>query len=113
MEDDVSLVVAPLFHIGGLNVTTLITWMKGGEVVMHRAFDPGRFLEDVARYRVTTTFGVPAMLLFVSQHPQFDASDLTTLRLVVCGGARAEPLIKLYNGCILSPGLRTHRDGRW
>ena len=68
-EDDVSLVVAPLFHIGGLNVTTLITWQKGGEVVLHRSFDPGRFLEDVPRYGVTTTFAVPAMLLFVSQHP--------------------------------------------
>ncbi|HKA05482.1 MAG TPA: long-chain fatty acid--CoA ligase [Acidimicrobiales bacterium] len=99
VENDVSLVVAPLFHIGGLNVTTLITWMKGGEVVLHRMFDPGRFLEDVARYRITTTFGVPAMLLFVSQQTEFDSTDLTTLRLVVCGGAPVpEPLIKLYNG---------------
>jgi len=98
-EDDVSLVVAPLFHIGGLNVTTLITWMKGGEVVLHRSFDPGRFLDDVARYGVTTTFAVPAMLLFVSQHGDFDAADLTTLRTVVCGGAPVpEPLMKLWNG---------------
>jgi fatty-acyl-CoA synthase len=47
MEDDVSLVVAPLFHIGGLNVTTLITWQKGGEVVLHRTFDPGACLDDI------------------------------------------------------------------
>jgi len=99
VQDDVSLVVAPLFHIGGLNVTTLVTWMKAGEVVLHRMFDPGRFLEDVARYRITTSFGVPAMLLFVSQHPEFDGTDLTTLRVLVCGGAPVpEPLIKLYNG---------------
>jgi fatty-acyl-CoA synthase len=99
VENDVSLVVAPLFHIGGLNVTTLLTWMKAGEVVLHRGFDPGRFLEDIARYRVATTFAVPAMLLFVSQHPEFDNTDLTTLRVVVCGGAPVpEPLIKLYNG---------------
>jgi len=98
-EDDVSLVVAPLFHIGGLNVTTLITWQKGGEIVLHRSFDPGRFLEDVPAYGVTTTFAVPAMLLFVSQHPDFAATDLTSLRLIICGGAPVpEPLIKLYNG---------------
>jgi len=30
LENDVTLVVAPLFHIGGLNVTTLLTWQKGG-----------------------------------------------------------------------------------
>lgn len=97
LEDDVSLVVAPLFHIGGLNVTTLVTWQKGGEIVLHRTFDPGRFLEAVARHRVTSCFAVPAMLLFASQQPGFEAADLSSLRLMVCGGAPVpEPLIRLY-----------------
>jgi fatty-acyl-CoA synthase len=97
LEGDVSLVVAPLFHIGGLNVTTLVTWQKGGHLVLHRTFDPQRFLEDVARYRVTSTFAVPAMLLFVSQQPNFATADLASLRLVVCGGAPVpEPLMRLY-----------------
>ncbi|HEX4864233.1 MAG TPA: AMP-binding protein, partial [Acidimicrobiales bacterium] len=60
LETDVSLVVAPLFHIGGLNVTTLVTWQKGGEVVLHRSFDPGACLDAIPRYGVTTMFGVPA-----------------------------------------------------
>jgi fatty-acyl-CoA synthase len=99
IENDVSLVVAPLFHIGGLNVTTLQAWMKGAEIVLQRSFDPGRFLEDIARYGVTTAFAVPAMLLFVSQHPDFDSTDLTTVRSIVCGGAPVpEALIKHYNG---------------
>jgi fatty-acyl-CoA synthase len=99
LEDDVSLVCAPLFHIGGLNVTTLQALMKGAEIVLHRSFDPGLFLSDVARYGVTTVFAVPAMLLFVSQHPSFGEADLTTLRSIVCGGAPVpEALIKLYNG---------------
>ncbi len=97
LEDDVSLVVAPLFHIGGLNVTTLVTWQKGGCLVLHRGFDPQRFLEDAAKYRVTTTFAVPAMLLFVSQHPAFASADLSSLRTIVCGGAPVpEPLMRLY-----------------
>jgi fatty-acyl-CoA synthase len=97
LEDDVSLVVAPLFHIGGLNVTTLVTWQKGGHLVLHRTFDPQRFLEDVATHRVTSTFTVPAMLLFASQQPNFASADLSSLRLVVCGGAPVpEPLIRLY-----------------
>jgi fatty-acyl-CoA synthase len=96
---DVSLVVAPLFHIGGLNVTTLVTWQKGGEVVLFRSFDPGACLEAIPRYGVTTMFGVPAMFLFMSQHPAFDGADLTSLRTLICGGAPVpEPLIKLYNG---------------
>jgi fatty-acyl-CoA synthase len=96
-ENDVSLVVAPLFHIGGLNVTTLVTWQKGGHLLLHRTFDPQRFLEDVATYRVTSTFAVPAMLLSVSQQPNFASVDLSSLRLVVCGGAPVpEPLMRRY-----------------
>ncbi|MFZ0171239.1 MAG: AMP-binding protein, partial [Acidimicrobiales bacterium] len=99
LESDVSLVVAPLFHIGGLNVTTLQAFMKGAENVLHRSFDAGRFIEDIARYGVTIAFAVPAMLLFVSQHPDFDDADLTTVRSLVCGGAPVpESLIKLYIG---------------
>ena len=99
LATDVSLVVAPLFHIGGLNVTTLVAWQKGGEVVLLRSFDPGACLEAIPRYGVTSMFGVPAMFLFISQHPAFGTTDLTSLRMLVCGGAPVpEPLIKLYNG---------------
>ncbi|MFI4932905.1 MAG: AMP-binding protein, partial [Burkholderiales bacterium] len=97
LEDDVSLVAAPLFHIGGLNVTTLVTWQKGGHIVLHRSFDPQRFLQDIATYRVSSIFAVPAMLLFVSQQPEFATTDLASLRLVICGGAPVpEPLMQLY-----------------
>lgn len=99
LEDDVTLVVAPLFHIGGLNVTTLVAWQKGAEVVLHRSFDPGACLEDIPRYGVSTMFGVPAMFLFISQHPGFEQADLTSIRIFLCGGAPVpEPLLKLYNG---------------
>jgi len=96
-ESDVSLLVAPLFHIGGLNVNSLVTWQKGGHVVLHRGFDAARCLDDIARYRVTTLFGVPAMLLFMSQQPGFASADLSSLATIVCGGAPVpEPLLRLY-----------------
>jgi fatty-acyl-CoA synthase len=99
LEDDVTLVCAPLFHIGGLNVTTLVTLTKGGEVVLMRSFDPGGCLELIPRYGVNTMFGAPAMFLFMSQHPGFESADLTSLRTLVCGGAPVpEALLKLYNG---------------
>ncbi len=97
-ENDISLVMAPLFHIGGLNVTPLTAWQKGGHVILHRAFDPARFLTDVLQYRITTVFAVPAMLLFISQQPDFATADLSSLRLILCGGAPVpEPLLRLYN----------------
>ncbi|GAB2743129.1 long-chain fatty acid--CoA ligase [Salinifilum aidingensis] len=86
-QHDVSLVCAPLFHIGGLNVTTLITLQKGGHVVLTPAFDPSRALELIAEHRVTTMFGVPAMFLFMSQVPEFATTDLSSVRYFVCGGA--------------------------
>ena len=92
--------MAPLFHIGGLNVTTLITLEKGGEIVLHRSFDPGAFLADVAPLRRDDARSAcPAMFLFISQHPDFANADLTSMRMAICGGAPVpEPLIKLYNG---------------
>jgi fatty-acyl-CoA synthase len=97
LETDVSLLVAPLFHIGGLNVNSLVIWQKGGHVVLHRTFDPKRCLDDIATYHATTFFGVPAMLLFISQQPEFASADLSSLRAILCGGAPVpEPLMRIY-----------------
>ena len=93
----VSLTAAPLFHIGGLNVTTLAGLQSGGHVVLHRSFDPGLVLADIARYRVGTMFGAPAMFLFMSQHPAFTSADLGSVEVLVCGGAPVpEALIRVY-----------------
>lgn len=95
--DDVTLTAAPIFHIGGLNVLTLGTFEKGGLVVLHRAFDPGRALADITAHRVTTMFGVPAMFLFMSQHPDFPGADFSSVRTLVVGGAPCPlPLLKTY-----------------
>jgi fatty-acyl-CoA synthase len=75
----------------------LATLQKGGEVVLHRTFDPGRTLAAIAEHQVTTFFGVPAMFQFMSQHPDFASANLSSLRLAVCGGAPCpEPLLRLY-----------------
>lgn len=96
-QQDVSLVCAPLFHIGGLNVTTLLTLQKGGRIVLMPAFDPAEALRLIAEHRVTTMFGVPAMFLFMSQRPEFAESDLSSVRNFVCGGAPVpEALIHRY-----------------
>lgn len=97
LHDDVSLVCAPLFHIGGLNVTTLITLQKGGHLVMMPAFDAERALDLIAEYRVTTMFGVPAMFLFMSQSAKFATTDLSSVRALICGGAPVpEALMRRY-----------------
>ncbi len=97
VQDDVTLVGAPVFHIGGLNVTTLVTLQKGGLVVLQRAFDPGKALADIVAHRVTTMFGVPAMFQFMAQHPAFETTDLSTVRVLVVGGAPCpEPVLRAF-----------------
>jgi fatty-acyl-CoA synthase len=99
LENDVTLVVAPLFHIGGLNVNALTTWQRGGEIVLRRVFDPATWLQDVERHRINTTFAVPAMLMALSREPGFEDADLSSLRMLIAGGAPVpEDLLRLYTG---------------
>ncbi len=65
--------------------------------MLHRSFDPGQVLADIARYRVNTMFGAPAMFLFMTQHPAFETTDLASVDILVCGGAPVpEALIRIY-----------------
>ena len=98
LADDVSLVSSPLFHIAGLNVTIFTTWRKGGEVVLHRTFDAQATLDDISRYRISTLFGAPIMFQLVSDLPAFDSADLSSVRIIICGGAPVpEALIKRFH----------------
>lgn len=96
-RDDVILTAAPIFHIGALNVMTLNGFQLGSTIALLRSFDPGQVLTDFERYRVTHMFGAPAMFLFMSQQPQFAQTDLSSLKMLLCGGAPVPvPLIELY-----------------
>jgi fatty-acyl-CoA synthase len=85
--EDVVLQVLPQFHCGGWNVQEILAWWKGAKVVIERSFDAARALELIEREGITTTMGVPANYLFMSQEPRFAAADLSSLRLAVVGGA--------------------------
>ena len=97
LADDVTLVASPLFHIAGLNVTIFTTWRRGGEVVLHRTFDAQAALDDISRYQISTLFGAPAMFQVMSHLPAFEAADLSSVRMIICGGAPVpEALIRLF-----------------
>jgi fatty-acyl-CoA synthase len=96
-RDDVMMCTAPLFHIGGLNTGVVSSLQLGNPIVMTRHFDPGVTLELIQKHRVTHMFGAPAMFLFMSQHPEFEATDLSSINFFMVGGAPVpEPLIHLY-----------------
>ena len=85
--DEVALAVAPLFHTAALNMLCLPTMLKGGTVVIEPAFDPARVLELIARYRVTSMFGVPAIYDAMAADPGWADADTSSLRMLLCGGA--------------------------
>ncbi|MDY6816398.1 MAG: o-succinylbenzoate--CoA ligase [Pseudomonadota bacterium] len=84
---DTTLTVAPLFHIGGLAIHTLPTLYCGGRIVLQAQFEPGVLLDTLEKERVTTLFLLPAMWLMVSQQPNIDNYDLSSLRVLLSGGA--------------------------
>ncbi|MEV6329303.1 o-succinylbenzoate--CoA ligase [Streptomyces sp. NPDC051909] len=85
--DETALVSAPLFHTGGLNMLTLPVLLKGGACVLVESFDPGDTLDLIERHGVTFMFGVPTMFDQVARHPRWATADLSSLRLLNCGGA--------------------------
>lgn len=95
--EDVVLNFAPLFHVGGLCSVSLPAMQAGGHLVLHRAWDAEAVMRDIGRYRVSVTFAVPSMLLFMSQHPGFADADLSSLRTIAVGGAPMPvPLLQRY-----------------
>jgi fatty-acyl-CoA synthase len=93
-----TLTCAPLFHIGGLNVTTLPSLARGIEVVLIRSFDAAEVLAALEKYSVSSMFGAPTMFLMMSQHETFATTDLSHIDAFVVGGAPVPvPLINLYS----------------
>jgi fatty-acyl-CoA synthase len=98
-QDEVALVVAPLFHTAALNMLCLPTLLKGGAVIIEPGFEPGRALELIARHRVTSLFGVPAVYDAMAAHPGWAGADLSSLRMLLCGGAPVpDATIRTYTG---------------
>ena len=97
-SSDTVLAVMPQYHVGGWNVQPLLAWWIGATVVLERTFDPGRVLQLIQDRRITTTMGVPANYLFLSEHPSFANADLSSLRHAIVGGApMPEPLLRTWH----------------
>ncbi len=95
--DDVVLTVAPLFHIGALGIHTLPALYLGAKIVLHPRFDATETLELVERERVSALFLVPSMWLAISQHPDVERYDLSSLRTLISGGAPCPvPVIEFF-----------------
>ncbi|MDG1461355.1 MAG: long-chain fatty acid--CoA ligase [Luminiphilus sp.] len=92
-----TLTCAPLFHIGGLNVTTHPSLVSGVHVVLHQVFNAKEVLADIEKYQVSTMFGAPTMFDMLTYESAFEATDFSSIIAFNCGAAPVPlPLIETY-----------------
>ena len=103
-RETVMLNALPAFHIAGVE-NSLTTLIEGGRTLYRAAFDPADTIATIGAQRITHVFLVPAMMLFVLQHPTAAHADFSSLRMVSYGGSPiAESLLaeaKARFGCAL------------
>ena len=85
-DADVTLNLLPCFHTGGLNMYTNPTFHVGGTAIVQKAFEPAETLRLLAE-EATAMFGVSAVYLFLSQHPDFATTTFKHMRSWAAGGA--------------------------
>src|SRR4051812_25062421 len=84
LGDEIHLTTGPLYHSGPLAWATL-THTVGGTVVIMRKFDAERWVDLVARYRITNTFSAPTQLKRIVALPDdvLARADLSSMRSLV------------------------------
>ena len=126
-EDERAIVAAPMFHKNAMRGTIKPILRSGGSVVIMTEFRPRQFLEAIAKYKVTTCGGVPAMFAQVLREKDLIASgDFRSLELISMGSSAVadeliERLKKAFPRAVVKEGyglteggapLRVALDGR-
>ncbi|WP_063053549.1 acyl-CoA synthetase [Nocardia arthritidis] len=83
------LALAPLTHSAG--VLTFPILSLGGQIVIMSAPDIGQFLTLIEHHRITHAFLPPTVIYGVLDHPDLDATDLSSLRCLWYGAAPMSP----------------------
>ncbi|WP_344097310.1 long-chain fatty acid--CoA ligase [Microbacterium deminutum] len=87
VSTDVALMISPLFHVASLGMGLLPVILKGGTVVLERGFDAGRALRLIEQHGVTMLSGVPTTYQLLADHPDWAATDISSLSKLTCGGS--------------------------
>ncbi|MDI6755272.1 MAG: long-chain fatty acid--CoA ligase [Thermodesulfobacteriota bacterium] len=92
--EDKTLVVGPLYHVGGMDLPATGTLYAGGSVVILPRFDPIPVLQTIQKERPTNTWFAPTMVNMLFQEPTFDQYDVSSIRFIIDGGEKMPlPLI--------------------
>ena len=86
-SQDHVLSVLPFFHVGPLNIQTTPALYAGAEQTLTPKFDPSLVLRLIQELRPSLVLFVPVTMQAVLQHPDWAATDLGSLRMVVTGSS--------------------------
>ena len=80
------MVCMPVYHVAGTNFGI---WglLQGCKNIIIPEVDPGLILNLVEKERIELTMWVPAVILFLIQHPNASKTDFSSLKLVLYGAS--------------------------
>jgi fatty-acyl-CoA synthase len=90
-EKDISPILTPMFHSGGLFVFLVPIFHVGGKLLLGRTFDPDASLKLMVEEKCTVILGVPTLFQVWMNSPQFDSADFSHVRFFISGGAPCPP----------------------
>ena len=80
------LEVMPMFHAGAQSSMLAQMW-RGGEIHIHRAFDPEAVLKAIETEKITHLHLVPLMVQALVDHPGFDDHDVSSVETILYAAA--------------------------
>ncbi|MXP10884.1 long-chain-fatty-acid--CoA ligase [Pseudoblastomonas halimionae] len=93
-ERDMILGVLPLFHVFANACVLNRTVVNGGCMALLPRFDAKDALATIQRVKATAMPGVPTMYQALLDHKDFAATDFSSLRACISGGAPLGPQLK-------------------
>ena len=97
-EKDVSPILTPMFHSGGLFVFLVPLFYAGGRIVLARNFDADASLKLIVDEKCTVILGVPTLFQVWMNSPHFAETDFRHIHFFISGGAPCPPsLIEAWN----------------
>lgn len=97
-ERDVSPILTPMFHSGGLFVFLVPLIYAGGRIVLARTFDPNASLQLIVDEKSTVILGVPTLFQLWMNSPLFERVDFSHVHFFISGAAPCPPsLIEAWN----------------
>lgn len=79
------LIDLPVNHIGALASGIGVAMASGGKMILSEQFDPGVTLRTAFKEKLAIISGVPAMLARLVDHPDFEKSDLSSVKAISWG----------------------------